>query len=169
MMDAGTALFTSKGSFGTVLGQVRAEMGEYGKVYRKEELPSDNLPVGLEPFELFLDHSSVWRTGYISCLVEDAGDTGEVSQEGEPIRRFAVSFKQGDRTSPLRTICLLMVALVPFIISIMYGFGGWGILISAIIALCIAYVWITPGKKGVALCNKIKANLEKGVQTNLIP
>lgn len=169
MMDAGTALFTSKGSFGTVLGQARAEMGEYGKVYRKEELPPDNLPIGIEPFDLLLDHSSAWRTRYISCLVEDAGDTDVTSSEGEPIRRYAVSFKQGDRSTPFRNVCHLVAALIPFILSLVFSLGGWGILFSAVIAVFIVYAWMVPGKRGVAVCNKIKVNLEKGIQTNLVP
>jgi len=169
MMDAGTALFTSKGSFGTVLGQARAEMGEYGKVYRKEELPTDNLPLGIEPFDLLLDHSSAWRTRYISCLVEDAGETEGTSPEGEPIRKYAVSFKQGDRTTTFRSIWHLVAALIPFILSMFFSLGGWGILFSAVIAIFTAYAWMLPGKRGAAICNIIKVNLEKGIQTNLVP
>ena len=166
MMDAGTALFTSKGSFGTVLGQTKAELSSYGKVYSKEELEADSMPIGTEEFDLMLDYSTPWMKRYISCRVEDAGDTGETAPEGEPIRRYAVVMKHGDRNTLLRTVVFILLIILPFILSSTLNGGVLMKVFLIAVALLIAYRWIHPGKEYIDICRRIKADLEKGIQTN---
>jgi len=162
MMDAGVALFTSRGSFGTVMGQTRAELAEYGNVLGHEDVPQWK-----EDFDLMLDFSSALRKRYITCKVEDAGDTGTVSEQGEPLRRYAVTLKEGDGSTPLRGICHIIGMILPFVLSAVCGGGILLYILSAVIAILLVFSWISPDKKAVEVCRRIKEDLEKGIQTNL--
>ncbi len=75
MMDAGTALFEMEGGFGTALGQIRAELKEFGKVSDDGE-------------DIVLDFSTAWRKRFISCHLESAGENGDR-------HKYAAVFKEG--------------------------------------------------------------------------
>ena len=73
MMDAGMTLFETKEGFGNTLGQVKAEMEEYGKVLKANELEGVALPESTGDYDLFMNWSTIWRVRYISCHLESAG------------------------------------------------------------------------------------------------
>ena len=102
MMDAGTALFSGKDGFGSAIGTVKAEMDVYGTTLRAHEFRQEDLPRTTKECDLFLDCSTLWRKRCISCKVEDAGDTGLRTADGEPVRRYAAVFKEGNRSTVLR-------------------------------------------------------------------
>lgn len=82
MMDAGTALFEMEGGFGTALGQIRAELREFGKVYDDGE-------------DMVLDFSTIWRKRIIRCRLEGAGENGD-------LHRYAAVFMEGSSSTRLR-------------------------------------------------------------------
>ncbi|MBQ9172248.1 MAG: hypothetical protein IJV54_00905 [Bacteroidales bacterium] len=166
-IDAGGALFTSRGSFGTVLGQTKAEMEEFGKVYRKDEVEGGTLSPGTGDFDLLLDASSLWRKRYILALVEDAGDTEKTTDQGEPLRRYAVSLKEGNRSTALRAAAYLSLIILPLALSILFKAGALCIIASVALALAGLYLWAMNDPKAPEVSKHIKEELEKGVQTNL--
>lgn len=172
MMDAGTALFESKEGFGTSLGQVKAEMKRFGKVYEvstgDEEadkfhdsvISPAELPESTDRCDLFLDFSSPWRNRYISCLFEDAGDTGKRTADGEHIRRYAATFKEGNTSTPLRAgvhiglIVIIAVLVVSGLVS-----GAVSVVAGILLCFLVVYSWLTPSKDSQAIVKGIEAAL----------
>lgn len=111
MMDAGTALFPAKDGFGSAIGAVKAEMDVYGRTLRAREFRPEDLPRTTKECDLFLDYSTLWRKRYISCKVEDAGDTGLRTADGEPVRRYAAIFKEGNANSFLRHLTHILLGV----------------------------------------------------------
>ena len=61
MMDAGMTMFESTDNFGLCLGQVKAEMSEYGKVLTQYDIDSTEVPESTGEFDFFLDRTTFWR------------------------------------------------------------------------------------------------------------
>lgn len=142
MMDAGMALFRSNLSFGQAMGQVKAEMQEYGKVYTAAELTDTAVPESTGEFDLFLCRSTVWRTRYISARVESAGK-GRSEDAGEVAQRYAVTLREGNRSTPLRG-AVMTLGIAALVLCI---FLTGSILISVldiILIGCVCFRWITP-------------------------
>ena len=114
LIDAGTGMFETEKPFGTVAGGVKVELQKYGRVLRASEVDPADLPETAGEFDYFLDWSTPLRKRYITCKVDDAGKAGETG-EGEEIRRYAVSFKEGNRNTALRRVCALLIAHIFFI------------------------------------------------------
>ena len=154
MMDAGMTLFQSGQGFGNTLGQVKAEMEEYGKVLKANDMENVHVPESTGVYDLFMDWSTVWRVRYISCRLESAGEM----PDGTP--RYAASFKEGNRSTFLRgtvmTVLLLVAACAVFFVSgIVYTLAG------LLLAAVTAYVWLSPSavaqKTVSALMEKLSA------------
>ena len=146
MMDAGTALFESKDGYGSVLGQIKAELKEFGVLSTPEDFPTEAMPPSTAEYDLFLDYSTCWRNRYISCRIEDAGDTGRTTDIGEPIRRYAISFKEGNRSTGFRILIhvLIMAALLAGVILS----GQWYLtLLAVLLGLLTFYQLLVPSKK----------------------
>lgn len=173
MMDAGTALFESEKGFGTSLGQVKAEMKTFGKVYDVTDDPSEianggkfnenmvslhDLPVSTSDCDLFLDFSTIWRKRYISCKFEDAGTTGKYTSDGEEIRRYAATFKEGNRSSHLRAGTHIVLILF-MIIAMISGTAKGAICITAgiLLILFVVFDWMTPSKDSQHAVKHIEA------------
>ncbi len=122
MMDAGMVLFTSEKPFGTVLGGIKAELTKLGDVKRANEISMDELPETTGECDLFVDWSSPLRWRAISCRLEDAGLVGHNS-DGEEIRRYAVSFKEGNKNRKGKVLAVF-VAVVTLIIWGNVGVDG---------------------------------------------
>ncbi len=145
MMDAGTALFEMEGGFGTALGQVRAELKEFGKVYDDEE-------------DLVLDFSDIWMKRIITCHLEGAGDDGDR-------HRYAAVFREGSASTKLRALVhgtmIAVLAIVLFFPGLMFpemaGFCLSAICVVGIVA--VAYDWITPSRKSVRTLKKISSKI----------
>ncbi len=146
MMDAGTALFESKDGYGSVLGQVKAELKEFGSIGTPDDLPEGAVPPSTAEFDLFLDYSTPWRYRYISCRVEDAGDTGRTTDDGEPIRRYAITFKEGNRSTWLRILVHLII-MAAFLAGVILS-GQWHLtLLAVVLGLFTFYQLLVPSKK----------------------
>ena len=98
MMDAGMRLFETEKPFGTVLGGIKTEMAQYGKVSRANEMDMDALPAASVGCDIFLDRSTKYKSKYISCTLEDAGVVGK-TPDGEEIHRYAATLKEGNRNT----------------------------------------------------------------------
>jgi len=143
MMDAGTALFEAQEGIGMAIGHVRRKMEAYGEVANANETSADVVPDTTGDFDLFLDFSTPWRSRYISCKVEAAGEAGE-APGGEPLHRYAAVFKEGNRSTHLRAGAhvLLIAGLVGVALS---GVAGWlGGVAAFFLAGFVAYRWIVP-------------------------
>lgn len=141
MMDAGTALFEMEGGFGTALGQVRAELKEFGRVYDDEE-------------DLVLDFSDIWMKRVITCHLEGAGDVGDR-------HRYAAVFKEGSASTMLRALVhgtmITVLAFVLFFPGILFPelASLWLSVICIVGIAAVAYNWITPSRKSVKTLKKI--------------
>lgn len=155
MIDAGTVLFESKDGYGTVLGQMKAEMDEFGSTLGRESLETEDLPPVCRDCDLFMDFSTPGRYRYISCKVEDAGDTGRRTQDGEPIRRYAVSFMEGSATLWPRTVLLLLIAALLLRLFILLP-SYLSIPLSIASVLYIIYVWLKPSRYSQKVVEKLK-------------
>lgn len=157
MMDAGMVMFRSKLNFGQAIGQVKAEMSEYGKVYTAVELSDITLPESTGDFDLFLCWSSIWRIRYISCHIENAGENtgGE-----EPVCRYAATFKEGNRSSVLRGVTMLAgIAILTFCI-----FATRSLTLAVADVLCICYIgyrWITPSRLARTVVQDLMARVKE--------
>lgn len=174
MMDAGTALFTGKDGFGSAIGAVKAEMDVYGTTLRSREFRQEDLPRTTKECDLFLNGSTLWRKRYISCKVEDAGDTGLRTEDGEPIRRYAAIFKEGNRSTVLRgavhvlicaglTACMfpgiLPEALSGQIAALSAPAGVLRIIAGILLILVVLYLWIIPSRDARHIVNQIQQAL----------
>lgn len=157
MMDAGMRLFETEKPFGTVLGGIKTELARYGKVYRTNEFRPEEMPELTEDCDLFLDWSSIFRTRYLSCKLEDAGLAGR-TEDGEEIHRYAAFFREGGRNKPLHLVSSVLLLIILFgtfllhcrflpkfvIILVVFGLGLMGI-----------YNMLRPSKKGQELISRI--------------
>jgi len=149
MMDAGTALFSSGEEFGPTIGRVMAEMAVYGKVFKPSEIDPEILPFSTGRCDLFLDWSTPWRYRYISALVEDVPGEGE--------RRYAVTFKEGNRSTPLRAGVHILLILC--FLSLFFWGNAW-LGICGVAAACLtAYRWVAPSRKAVRVVRALIAKL----------
>lgn len=149
MMDAGMVLFETEKPFGTVLGGLKTELGKHGRVLTGNEMKAEELPGSTGECDLFLDWSVATRRRYISCRLEDAGAAGQTAN-GEPVRRYAVSFKEGDRNRRCRIIAAQVLAAAFFILGIIgiKGIPGIFTIIAGIaLAFVTEYVLLSPSKK----------------------
>lgn len=142
MMDAGTALFEMEGGFGTALGQIRAELREFGKVYDEDE-------------DLVLDFSTIWRKRIIRCHLEGAGENGE-------LHRYAAVFKEGSRSTALRGWVHGTMITVLTLILFFPGMAGFGLSAVCSVGIAIlAWSWIYPSRSSVATTKKIIAKVSE--------
>ncbi len=109
MMDAGMTLFTSEKPFGTVLGGIKMEMSKYGAVRRANEISAEEIPDTTGECDLFVDWSTPLRWRAISCRLEDAGPAG-TNAEGAELRRYAASFKEGNKNRVAKVVIVLALA-----------------------------------------------------------
>lgn len=155
MMDAGMTLFSTEDNFGNTLGQVKAEMEEYGKVLKNNDLEGVSLPESTGDFDLFLEWSTVWRVRYISCHLESAGEQVE---DGKTVYRYAATFKEGNRSSAFRGI--VMGALLIFSIAdAVFAPGLLNTLLGIVLAGIVAYLWILPSRKAQKTVFSLMSNL----------
>lgn len=122
MMDAGMVLFTSEKPFGTVLGGIKAEMSGYGVVKRANEISDGDIPDTAGECDLFVDWSTPFRWRAISCKLEDAGTAGR-NDDGEEMRRYAASFKEGNRNRGVK-VTLVIASAVAVIVAGLLGIDG---------------------------------------------
>lgn len=141
MMDAGTALFRMEGGFGTALGQVRAELREFGQVSDDGE-------------DLVLELPGIWNDRRIICRLEATGDEGG-------LHGYAAVFKEGSRNTRLKNIvhgtCAAVLICIPMIVHIQFPELANPIL-SAVCAMAIlatAYSWIRPDTVPVRTVNAL--------------
>ena len=149
MMDAGMVLFTSEKPFGTVLGGIKAELTKLGDVKRSNEISMDELPDTTGECDLFVDWSSPLRWRAISCLLEDAGLVGHNS-DGEEIRRYAVSFKEGNKNRKGKVLAVLaaVVALILWGIAGVDGIPGiFTVSLGAALAAGLLILCLRPSVK----------------------
>ena len=149
MMDAGMTLFTSEKPFGTVLGGIKAEMAKYGVVKRTCEISSDEIPDTTGECDLFVDWSTPFRWRAISCRLEDAGPAGKNS-EGEEIRRYAASFKEGNKNRVVKVLALSVFAALPIVAGVIGIEGVPGIvtiILGVLLAVGILILGLRPSVK----------------------
>lgn len=157
MMDAGMRLFQTEKPFGTVLGGIKTEMAKYGAVLRANETDPSMFPETIGDYDLFLDWSSATKYRYISCKLEDAGEIG-ATDEGEPIHRYAVMLKEGNRNKPLNTLLAIAIFLVFLALAFIIGKGRpsfWLVLIFLALGCLTAFRLLRPSKEATALIGKV--------------
>lgn len=162
LIDAGTGMFETEKPFGTVAGGVKVELQKYGRVLRFSEVDPSDLPEAAREFDFFLDWSTPLRKRYISCKVDDAGKAGETG-EGEEIRRYAVSFKEGNRNTVLRLICTLVIAHIFFIGGLVKipGIPRILTLVAGVaIGLFIMYLWLRPSTRAQQVTEELRNYLD---------
>jgi hypothetical protein len=164
MMDAGMAFFESAEGLGSVMGIVKAQLDAYGKVWQSSEIDHSLLPSCVGDFDLFLDWSTPWRTRYVACAVEEAGDTGRKDDQDRPVHRYAVSFKEGNRSTPLRAGGHIALAAVFFVMMIAQNFilSRFRFLVGLcffVLAALTVYRWITPSHKAQRSVKQIISTL----------
>ena len=151
MMDAGSALFEMKGGFGTAMGQIKAEMSEFGKVTTNDD-------------EMVLEFSGLWRHARISCQVEDAS-VSRKADDGEEIRMYAAVFKEGSRNTRFRTMVhsLAVLALIASQVIIRLAWPGLSNFVlstfTIVVILTLLYNLTIPGKRSVQVTKKLKAKI----------
>lgn len=161
MLDAGTAYFVSNKGYGTVLGQVKAEMEEYGRVYKYTEFSAEQLPVSYRGCELILDFSTLWRNRYILCKLEDSGKIGDTT-DGE-IRRYSAVFIEGDSSGILRNFCytIIIISLIAIGLTLSFSVHGIFAFIGIAAAIFTIYHFANSSKTAVITVKKLKDKLEK--------
>lgn len=159
MMDAGTALFTSEQGFGSVLGQVKAEMESGGgTIYKAIDTDASSLPHSTGDFDLFLDFSTRWRNLYISCRIEDAGT------DADGRHRYAAVFKQGDSSGRVRDYTMLTVCVI-LVLAMIAAPDAIRITAGILLIILIGYLWLAPSEKGQERVKDIiKALQDKDLQ-----
>lgn len=156
MMDAGMTLFETEENYGNTLCQVKAELEVYGKVLRPSELSEAILPDSTGDCDLFLDWSSAWRKRYISCHLENAGET---EKDGKTIYRYAASFKEGNRSTVLRGAVMLMF-LLTMLTEIFFGSNLLSKIQGLVCAGLTAWLWILPSRKAQNLVFSLMRKLK---------
>lgn len=159
MMDAGMVMFESDQNYGNALGQVKAEMEVYGKVLRPSEISEVQLPESTGECDLFMDWSNVFRVRYISCRLENAG---EVSRDGKTYFRYAATFKEGNKSKPLRACFFLFFIAIYVTAMLVCSKNVLDVLIYLVIIAETVYIWILPEKKAQKVVAKLLSSL-KGI------
>lgn len=155
MMDAGMKLFESENGFGTCIGQVKANLREYGKVLESKDLKGVVLPDSTGECDLFTDRTNLWRKKYISCKVEYAG---EREADGKTIYKYAASFKEGNKSTVLRGMTMLLIMLLAVAGAVWFNsFLSYAAGIAII--LTTAYFWIMPSSEAVRAVRKLMSEL----------
>lgn len=157
MMDAGMRLFQTEKPFGTVLGGINTEMAKYGKVLRANETDPSQLPDTTGDCDLFLDWSSAFKNRYISCKLEDAGMVGTTA-EGEPVRRYAVTLKEGNTNKGLNKALAAAAIIIFLALAFIIGKGHpsfWIVLIFLSLGCCSAYRMLKPSKMATQLAKQL--------------
>lgn len=158
MMDAGMTMFESTDNFGLCLGQVKAEMSEYGKVLTQYDIDSTEVPESTGEFDFFLDRTTFWRKRYISCRLESAGQR-EV--DGETIYKYAVSFREGNRSTFFRGAVMTLI-ISGSIAGLFLSHGPAAAIIEIVIAAAAAYCWIMPSRTAPATVRSISDAISGG-------
>ena len=157
MMDAGMTLFETKEGFGNTLGQVKAEMEEYGKVLKANELEGVALPESTGDYDLFMNWSTIWRVRYISCHLESAGLE---EKDGKTVYRYAATFKEGNKSTCFRGAVMLMF-LIAFAVETIFVPGLLYTLQGLVFTGLTAYIWMLPSRKAqktvFALMDKLRS------------
>lgn len=157
-MCCGTARFSRNETFGTTMGQVKAELAAFGKVTPGDELSPGKAPATTGPCDLFLDASTPWTNRYYAAQVRSAGS--DTSSDGQSICHYAVSLKEGHSSGWLRIACFSLAA----ILAVCFMFSGlwkpWSGILGLIALLLVVYRWIAPSTKAVSLSGKIIKKLE---------
>ena len=162
MMDAGMRLFETEKPYGTVLGGIKMEMAQYGKVSRTNEIDRDSLPAAAADCDLFLDRSTKFKYKYLSCTLEDAGTVGR-TEDGEEIHRYAASLKEGNKNTNVGIY--VHSALV-----IIWAMLGWFIsegntlivILFLLIGLFGAWHQLRPDRRSVKLVNQLLETFADG-------
>lgn len=157
MMDAGMRLFQTEKPFGTVLGGIKTEMAKYGNVQRANEIDPTRLPDSTGETDLFLDWSSATKYRYISCKLEDAGSVG-ANDDGEPVHRYAVLLKEGNRNKPMNTVLSAAAFLIYLALAWIIGKGHpsfWLVLIFLALGCITAFRLLRPSKAATELVSKL--------------
>ncbi len=155
MMDAGMTLFSSAENFGNTLGQVKAEMEEYGRVLRVNDLEGVSLPESTGDYDLFLDWSTVWRVRYISCHLESAG---EEFCDGKTTYRYAATFKEGNKSTVFRGV-VIGVLLIALIVGTVAAHGALNTSLCVLLAGATAYLWILPSRRARKVVSSLMSKL----------
>ena len=155
MMDAGMRLFDSEKPFGTIIGGIRNEMSQYGRLMRRNEINLEELPPMTGDCDLFLDRSTKFKSKYLSCKVEDAGIVGKTA-DGEEIHRYAASLKEGNRNTNVG----IYVHLALIIIWAMLGWfvsDGKTLIVLLFAAVGILGAWhqFRPSKDNPRIANQL--------------
>ena len=162
MMDAGMRLFETEKPFGTVLGGIKTEMAQYGKVYRTNEIDRDSLPAASSGCDLFLDRSTRYKSKYLTCSLEDAGIVGKTS-DGEEIHRYAASLKEGNKNT---NVGLYVAASLVIIWAMLGWFISDGKALTVILftafGLFGAWLQLRPDRRSVKLVNQLLDTLADG-------
>ncbi|MBR5660531.1 MAG: hypothetical protein IKW99_03175 [Bacteroidales bacterium] len=146
MMDAGMRLFETEKPYGTVLGGIKTEMSQYGKVLRTNEIPKEGLPAASVGCDLLLDRSTKYKVKYITCTLEDAGPAGATS-DGEPVRRYAASLKEGNKNTNVGIYVALALVLIWAMLGWFISDGsGWITICLALIGGYGAWRMLRPSK-----------------------
>ena len=155
MMDAGMRLFESEKPIGTVIGGIKNEMGQYGRLSRYNEIDQEGLPPTTGECDLFLDRSTRFKSKYLACKVEDAGMVGKTA-DGEEIHRYAASLKEGNRNTNVG----IYVHLALIIIWAMLGWfisdgNGLIVILFAVVGLYGAWRQLRPSKDNQRIANQL--------------
>ncbi|MDD6253406.1 MAG: hypothetical protein ACI3ZO_02380 [Candidatus Cryptobacteroides sp.] len=140
MMDAGMTLFETKDNFGLCLGQVKAELSEYGKVLTPKDMEGIEIPESTGEYDFFIDRTTFWRKRYVSCRVEGAGDK-EI--DGEKVYRYALCLREGNRSTIFRNIVMAAIILLSAG-SLFLSHSIIARILSIAVALIAAYSWVMP-------------------------
>ncbi len=149
MMDAGMTMCRSEKTFGILLGGMKADLEKHGKVLRANDIDAQALPESTDEFDLFLDWSTPLRKRYLSLRLEEITEDGD-----EASRRYAVSLKEGNRNTLLRSVIFLLAAAAVLACGIV-GFGNVPRIITVLAgiaaALWIVLQWLKPSAKAQKL------------------
>ncbi|MGM9738876.1 MAG: hypothetical protein ACI3ZT_10755 [Candidatus Cryptobacteroides sp.] len=162
MMDAGMTLFETKDNFGLCLGQVKAELSEYGKVLTPKEMDGIELPESTGEYDFFIDRSTFWRKRYVSCRVESAGE-GE--KDGEKVYRYALCLREGNRSTTFRGIVMAAIILMSAG-SLFLSHSIIASILSVAVALIAAYCWVMPSRTAAKTIFTIMDTFSGRIQNN---
>ncbi len=155
MMDAGMRLFLTEKPFGTVLGGIKVEMAKYGNVLRPNEIDTSALPPTTGVCDLFLDRSTRYKSKYLACSLEDAGTVGS-TPDGEPIHRYAVTLKEGNRNTNVGLYVHLALVLIWAMLGWFVSDGNaWIVILFTAIGLYGAWRMLRPSKDNTRLANHL--------------
>ncbi|MBR4756903.1 MAG: hypothetical protein IK076_08175 [Bacteroidales bacterium] len=162
MMDAGMRLFQTEKPFGTVLGGIKVEMAKYGNVLRPNEIDASNLPPTTGACDLFLDRSNRYKSKYLACSLEDAGTVGS-TPDGDPIHRYAVTLKEGNRNTNVGLYVHLALVLIWAMLGWFVSDGNaWIVLLFTAVGLFGAWRMLRPDKGSVKIVEQLLETFANG-------